>query len=266
MVAGAMAIVLSLVPRGGGASAKGSTVTPYSPTSEVDSVSVAKDFDALDQTNNASVRRASASAAPPPPPSQQQSGPPLRLPAPAEAQPAVQVRALGVSSGATKPASAAPSADAFSVAVVTDDAPGLADLGTQVVQQLTQKGIKAKASALADAGRPDALVVLGTNGDRSAASWFCDPGADGSTTLSRDLLDAVTTLPPDPAGKATLSTQPSSDFPCDDVSAGRARVAASLLELPAGVLTRPDDSASAATDLASGLSVGSPGTELEFAL
>ena len=45
-------------------------------------------------------------------------------------------------------------------------------------------------------------------------------------------------MTPDATGADAPAHGPATDFPCADIGAGRARVAATLLELPAGVVTR----------------------------
>jgi murein DD-endopeptidase MepM/ murein hydrolase activator NlpD len=98
--------------------------------------------------------------------------------------------------------------------------------------------------------------VVGRTTEKKPATWFCDPGPQGGGTLSRLLLDSLATLPADGAGidAAATARAPLTEFPCADIGAGRARVAATLLEVPNGVVARDDLRASASDQVVTALS------------
>jgi hypothetical protein len=168
-------------------------------------------------------------------------------------------RARGTGAGVTSRAASPPSvsqpapSDKFAVSVVADPGSGLEPFALDVAARLTAKGLEAKLVSLDEAGRPDALLVLGRSGEKRPAAWFCEPGPAGGTNLSRLLLDALATLPPDTAGADAAAHGPATDFPCADIGAGRARVAATLLELPAGVVSRNELRAVAGDDIVAGI-------------
>jgi murein DD-endopeptidase MepM/ murein hydrolase activator NlpD len=94
--------------------------------------------------------------------------------------------------------------------------------------------------------------MLGQNADKAPGGWYCDPGPAAGAALSKLLLTSVSGVT-DPTGSSAAAAGPTSSFPCEDIGAGRAKVAASLVELPAGVLKRPDQVISAAEALSSGM-------------
>jgi hypothetical protein len=146
-------------------------------------------------------------------------------------------------------------ADQFSVAVVVDPGSPLEEFGQDVVRRLKERGVQADLVALDDAGRPDALLVLGRSGEKRPAAWFCDPGPLGGSALSHSLLDSLAGLPPDATGvePAAGAHGPVTDFPCADIGAGRARVAATLLELPASTVSRGELRSAAGDDVVAGI-------------
>jgi murein DD-endopeptidase MepM/ murein hydrolase activator NlpD len=95
------------------------------------------------------------------------------------------------------------------------------------VAGLVERGINARAAELANAGRPDVILALATVPGGRNEAWFCDPGPEQSSILAFALLDSVGL-----GGDVTAPADaPLSDFPCDEVHAGRAQVPAVLLEL-----------------------------------
>jgi murein DD-endopeptidase MepM/ murein hydrolase activator NlpD len=179
---------------------------------------------------------------------------PFREPPPEAAQAATRIKGVSVASGSTQPASNQPSSnDAFAVSVVADPGAGLELFGLEVVQRLTQKGLQAQLVSMDDAGRPDALLVLGRSAEKRPAAWFCDPGPQGGSTLSHLLLDSLATLPQDASGADSAAQGPMTTFPCADVGAGRARVAATLLEVPSGVVARNELRSVAGDDVVAGI-------------
>jgi Peptidase family M23 len=155
--------------------------------------------------------------------------PVIRDAAPTDALPAVaDARAITTGQVSAQAVSAPPAP--FTVVVALEDPAALGALGQAIVDGLSQHGISAALAPLADAGRPD--VILALNGVSSARNevWFCDPGPEQSAVLATELLDAVG------AGSAETpaADAPQSNFPCEDIHAGRARVPAVLLELADG--------------------------------
>jgi hypothetical protein len=153
----------------------------------------------------------------------------VRDAAPLEAPPAVaEARAITTGRHDAQAASAPPAP--FSVVVAVEDEEALGALGIAVVDGLLQNGVNSALLPLAEAGRPDVILALnGVAGGRNEA-WFCDPGPEQSIVLATELLAAVGA-----GDEATAAAEePQSDFPCEDIHAGRARVPAVLLELADG--------------------------------
>jgi Peptidase family M23 len=153
----------------------------------------------------------------------------IRDAAPTNALPAI-ANARGIVTGEVAAQAVAPPPAPFSVVVALEDPAVLGALGQALVSGLAQQGIGAVLAPLADAGRPD--VILALNGVSSARNevWFCDPGPEQSAVLATELLNAVGT-----GSEATPAADaPQSNFPCEDIHAGRARVPAVLLELANG--------------------------------
>jgi hypothetical protein len=115
----------------------------------------------------------------------------------------------------------------FSVVIALEDPAVLDALGQAILGGLAQQGIAASVAPLQDAGRPDVILALnGVAGARNEA-WFCDPGPEQSVVLAMELLNAI-----GPGSDAApLAEAPQSNFPCEDLHTGRARVPAVLLEL-----------------------------------
>ena len=179
---------------------------------------------------------------------------PFREPPPTAAQPTTRVKGVSVTSGVSQPGANQPASnDAFAVSVIADPGAGLELFGLEVVQRLTQKGLQAQLVSLDDAGKPDALLVLGRSGEKRPAAWFCDPGPQGGSALSHLLLDSLATLPPDATGADAAAHGPTTDFPCADIGAGRGRVAATLLEVPNGIVTRNELRSAAGDDVVAGI-------------
>jgi hypothetical protein len=149
----------------------------------------------------------------------------IRDAAPIGALPAVaNARAIDTGRPSDEAVSAPPAP--FSVVIAVEDQASLGALGQAVAGGLLQNGVIAALAPLADAGRPDLILALnGVTGDRNEV-WFCDPGPEQSVVLATELLDAV-----GGSGEAPAATAPQSNFPCQDIHAGRARVPAVLLEL-----------------------------------
>jgi murein DD-endopeptidase MepM/ murein hydrolase activator NlpD len=118
----------------------------------------------------------------------------------------------------------------FSVVVAVEDASSLQPLALSIVEGLLQNGVRASVAPLAEAGRPDVILALnGVPGSRNE-TWFCDPGPEQSIVLATELLEAI-----GPGDTETpTAAEPQSNFPCEDIHAGRARVPAVLLELANG--------------------------------
>jgi murein DD-endopeptidase MepM/ murein hydrolase activator NlpD len=153
----------------------------------------------------------------------------IREAAPLDALPAVAgARAINTGRPSGEAAAAPPAP--FSVVVAVQDTGSLQPLGQVIVDGLLQKGVNAAMAPLSDAGRPDVILALnGVPGSRNE-TWFCDPGPEQSVVLATELLDAIGTGP----GDTPAAAAPQSDFPCEDIHAGRARVPAVLLELANG--------------------------------
>ncbi|HEU0074993.1 MAG TPA: M23 family metallopeptidase [Dehalococcoidia bacterium] len=153
----------------------------------------------------------------------------VRQAAPLDALPAVGgARAISTGRPSGERASAVPAP--FSVVVAVQDAASLQPLALAIVEGLLQNGVNATVAPLTDAGRPDVILALnGVPGSRNE-TWFCDPGPEQSIVLATELLEAI--------GPGEAATQPAeaphSDFPCEDIHAGRARVPAVLIELANG--------------------------------
>jgi murein DD-endopeptidase MepM/ murein hydrolase activator NlpD len=152
--------------------------------------------------------------------------PVIRDAAPIEAQSAVgDARAINTGE-TTREIVAAPPAP-FSVVIALEDPAELGDLGQAIVAELSQHGVAAALAPLSDAGRPDVILALnGVSGTRNEA-WFCDPGPEQSVVLAMELLEAIG----QGSDEAPASDAPQSNFPCEDLHTGRARVPAVLLEL-----------------------------------
>jgi hypothetical protein len=139
--------------------------------------------------------------------------------------PAVNARSIG-GSGAAAPA--APAAVApFSIAVAVQVDSGLEEFSQTLIGGLNAAGFIAREVTLPNAGRPDVILALNAVPGGRNEAWFCDPGPEASTVLAHDLLEAI--------GPGDSSAQPAdapqSDFPCEEIHAGRARVPAVLLEI-----------------------------------
>jgi hypothetical protein len=150
----------------------------------------------------------------------------IRAAPPLDAPPALgNVR--GIATGrSTDSAPAAPPA-AFSVVLAVEGPETVETLAYAVVGHLSQLGVNATLAPLSEAGRPDVILALnGVPGPRNE-TWYCDPGPQQSTVLATELLDAVGPGSAD----AVAPDQPQSNFPCEDIHAGRARVPSVLLEL-----------------------------------
>lgn len=155
--------------------------------------------------------------------------PVVRDAAPINALPAVAgARAINTGEVVAEAVSAPPAP--FSVVVALEDPASLGPLGQAIVVGLSQHGIGAALAPLTEAGRPDLILALnGVPGGRNE-TWFCDPGPEQSVVLATELLDAIGAGSQDTA----VADTPQSDFPCEDIHAGRARVPAVLLELADG--------------------------------
>jgi murein DD-endopeptidase MepM/ murein hydrolase activator NlpD len=153
----------------------------------------------------------------------------IRDAAPTGALPAL-ANARGIITGEVAAQAVAAPPAPFSVVVALDDPASLGALGQAIVSGLSQQGVSAALASLADAGRPD--VILALNGVSSPRNevWFCDPGPEQSAVLATELLDAVGTG----SESTPAADAPQSNFPCEDIHAGRARVPAVLLELADG--------------------------------
>ncbi len=135
----------------------------------------------------------------------------------------------------------------YTVVIVPEGPPEVDSVAQDLQASLKTHGIDARVSSLDDAGRPDAVVVLGQAASASTATWVCDPGPEASAVLAKD-LDGT-------AGPSGISAAgPQTSFPCADVHAGRARVPAVLMELPPTVLDKRDSFAPAADGVATGIS------------
>jgi murein DD-endopeptidase MepM/ murein hydrolase activator NlpD len=171
--------------------------------------------------------------------------PVVRQAPPSEALPAVQAKVLGASTGRnmTRSSSAtsgsAAAAGPYSVAVMPEGPQQVDDVAAELVSRLKRSGFDAGITTLEDAGRPDALIVLGASGTNSNEAWYCDVGPSGSLQLARNLVQAGA------AGSGSSEDGPVSNFPCEDVHSGRARVPAVLLELSSQALSRNDEALSA---------------------
>jgi hypothetical protein len=169
---------------------------------------------------------------------------------PPEARPAVQARGLVSGPGLAPPVAAAVNNIAaavsqegpFSVAVVPDE-PELSALASALVERLRGHGLQARVAGLRDAGRPDALLLLGTGRNAAGNAWYCDPGPALSPVLAEALTPQRTSEEPEPP--ASLA--------CDELHAGRARVPSVYSELPAGAGARPELAKAPLDALASGL-------------
>ncbi len=106
----------------------------------------------------------------------------------------------------------------------------LQPLALAIAAALLEKGVNAALAPLSEAGRPDAILALNGIVGSSNETWFCDPGPEQSIVLATELLQALGSG----EGGAPPSAEPQSDFPCQDIHAGRARVPAVLLELANG--------------------------------
>jgi murein DD-endopeptidase MepM/ murein hydrolase activator NlpD len=141
--------------------------------------------------------------------------------------------ARGISTGRfTDQAVSAPPAP-FSVVIAVENEEALGALGLAIAGGLQQNGVNAAMLPLAQAGRPDVILALnGVAGGRNE-TWFCDPGPEQSIVLATDLLEAIG---PGDDGAPFLES-PQSNFPCEDIHTGRARVPSVLLELANGGAT-----------------------------
>jgi len=155
--------------------------------------------------------------------------PVIRDAAPVDALPAVAgARAINTGQVAAEAVSSPPAP--FSVVIALSDPAAMDALGQAIAAGLSQHGIAAALAPLADAGRPDVILALnGVSGARNEA-WFCDPGPAQSVVLATELLGAIGTG----SEETPAAEQPQSNFPCEDIHAGRARVPAVLLELADG--------------------------------
>ena len=177
---------------------------------------------AASRTGSGSANVSSANPAP-----AAAQGPVVRQPVPRDARPAVNARSIG-GPGASAPAASVPVAP-FSVALMVQPESGLQDLGQAVVNGLSQVGVTARLATLPDAGRPDVILALNSVAGARNEAWFCDPGPEQSGVLAHDLLDAI-----GPGERSAAPAEgPQSDFPCEEIHAGRASVPAVLLELAA---------------------------------
>lgn len=153
----------------------------------------------------------------------------IREAPPLEAASAIgDLRAITTGRLSAEVASAPPAP--FSVVVAVEEAAPLQPLALAIVDALRQNGLNAATAPLANAGRPDVILALnGVPGSRNE-TWFCDPGPEQSIVLASELLEAI-----GPGeGDTSAASEPQSEFPCEDIHAGRARVPAVLLELANG--------------------------------
>ena len=138
--------------------------------------------------------------------------------------------ARGISTGrASDQAASAPPAP-FSIVLALENQDPLQPLALAIAAALQEKGVNAALAPLSEAGRPDAILALNGVVGSSNETWFCDPGPEQSIVLATELLQALGSG----EGGAPPSAEPQSDFPCQDIHAGRARVPAVLLELANG--------------------------------
>jgi hypothetical protein len=150
----------------------------------------------------------------------------VRAAAPLNAQSAVG-GARAIETGSASDSAVAPPPAPFSVVVAVEEGDAMRALGLAVAGGLLQNGVNSAVLPLEHAGRPDVILALnGVPGSRNEA-WFCDPGPQQSKVLAAALLDAIGAG----EGEAAVAEGPRSDFPCQDIHAGRARVPAVLLEL-----------------------------------
>jgi murein DD-endopeptidase MepM/ murein hydrolase activator NlpD len=151
-----------------------------------------------------------------------------------DAPPAGALSAIGEARGIStgRPTDQAISAppDPFSVVVAVENQELLGNLGLAIVGGLQQNGVRAALLPLDQAGRPDVILALNGVGSSRNETWFCDPGPEQSIVLATELLQAVG---PGDAAAPSLES-PQSNFPCEDIHAGRARVPSVLLELANG--------------------------------
>lgn len=168
--------------------------------------------------------------------------------APVEARPAGQARSLGGST--SRSASSGSSATTpFSVVIAIDGRVELDALAAEITGRLTETGIEAETAWLDEAGRSDAVVVLGTAANAAAEAWYCDHGPAIGRTLAGFLLDAAADLG-SMTPNASPSDGPKTPFPCAGAQAGRSSTAMVLLEIPALLAeggTAGDDAAAAIT-------------------
>ncbi len=221
---GAGAVVLSFLP----SSPAGILSTPLPQTEDADLTVPARQAQAVRASRLLRSGSGGAVASEANPVAQPTPRPIFRYAAPKGAPSAIgNVRGIATGSISGPVASARPMP--FSVVVAVEDAEALGSLAVAVVDDLIGLGANATVAPLAEAGRPDAILVLNGVPDSHNETWFCDPGPAQSVVLATELLSAV-----GPGTGSSAVAEPRSSFPCQDIHAGRARVPAVLLELANG--------------------------------
>ncbi len=170
-------------------------------------------------------------AAPAAPTSVRRAQAPVPAAAPVGAPRATGARSVDVGPrtlrGGSSPAAAI--TGRYSLVLVVESGSPLEALAARARELLQASAIDARVAEAAQAGRPDAVLLLGIGQESDV--WFCDVPGSGSADLASALLAA---LPP-PTG---ASVPPS--FDCQSVHGSRARTPAAYLQLNAASPPTPE--------------------------
>lgn len=164
------------------------------------------------------------------PPAQQRRR--VKQPAPINAAPAAEARPIGGTSLRSGDSRAAPARTGpFTVVITSPQSGPLALLAAKVASLAEAAGLAARLAPLDQAGRPDAILAL--NAAPASGVWYCQPGSPGSASLAAELRASLQAAV---AEALADGSAPQTGLACDEVHAGRARVAATLVELPDSAL------------------------------
>jgi hypothetical protein len=149
-------------------------------------------------------------------------------PAPADALPVTDARPIAGSELRPPPSPGARNAAPIRVALVSE-LPEVASVAGSALAR--DSGLYVYPAELATLDRPDVLVILGSS-QSGASVWFCGPSPNESSLLASALLPFSLPLGREPDGATGAAVEAA--LPCSTLHAGRARMAAVYVRLPAG--------------------------------
>ena len=141
-------------------------------------------------------------------------------------------RAQPVSGSVSRPSSSRPAdTGPIRIAVVSHlPDPALASLTISTLA--AQSGVQVYRADLATLDRPDVLLILGASGG-GASVWYCGPSPNESSVLASLLVPFAGVLGEEP--DEVIGTAVDDSLSCSTLHAGRARMAAAYVRLPAEV-------------------------------